>query len=274
LDRSSLRAPFIDDEQAQCDGEEPGGQPSAMVSTFLRGIAPDSPKSKVVWWAAAAVALAAVVAVIFIVVSPPAREPDQGRTAAVAATASPQPAAPARAQPATRAPGSEANADQTRVALAATVQRLRNDGNWNVLVLYAAEWTRKEPENAVAWRELSGGYARLHQYNDALDAGNRAVQLAPSDALAWRSLGQINLTVDRLPEAGVAFDKALALNPGDVDALCGAASVAQRQSRPKVTDASSRTVPAAGGCSGPGAGDIVVAPIGTSSVKVVSSGGR
>jgi hypothetical protein len=154
--------------------DEPGGQPSAMVSTFLRGIAPDSPKSKVVWWAAAAVALAAVVAVIFIMVSPPAREPDQGRTAAVAATASPQPAVPARAQPATRAPGSEANGDQTRVALAATVQRLRNDGNWNVLVLYAAEWTRKEPENAVAWRELSGGYARLHQYNDALDAGNRA----------------------------------------------------------------------------------------------------
>ena len=80
--------------------------------------------------------------------------------------------------------------------------------------------------------------------------------------------------LSQIQEAGRAFDKALALNPGDADALCGAASVAQRQSRPKVTDASSRTVPAAGGCSGPGAGDIVVAPIGTSSVKVVSSGGR
>jgi cytochrome c-type biogenesis protein CcmH/NrfG len=134
-------------------------------------------------------------------------------------------------------------------ALATTVRELKIAGNWNVLVLYANEWTRKEPNNAAAWRELSVGYANLQQFNDALDAATKAVELSPEDALPWRNLGQINLTVDRLHEAGIAFGRALALNPDDADARCGASVVAQRQERPKDPNALTRRVgPTDGGC--------------------------
>jgi cytochrome c-type biogenesis protein CcmH/NrfG len=116
-------------------------------------------------------------------------------------------------------------------------------------VLYANEWTRKEPNNPVAWRELSVGYANLLQFNDSLDAATKAVELSPEDALPWRNLGQINLTVDRLHEAGIAFGRALALNPDDANARCGAAVVAQRQERPKDPNALTKRVgPTDGGC--------------------------
>jgi Flp pilus assembly protein TadD len=122
------------------------------------------------------------------------------------------------------------------------VQQLKNDGKWNVLVLYATEWARKEPNNAAAWYELSVGYAKLGQLDEAFDAATKAVQLSPGDPLLWRNLGHINLAVERLPEAGIAFDKALAVSSNDVDALCGAALIAQRQGRPKDADAIAKRV--------------------------------
>lgn len=147
------------------------------------------------------------------------------------------------------------------------VRELAEAGNWNVFVLFAAEWTRKEPGNAAAWTQLSVGYTKLRQFKDALDAATKAVQLAPGDAAAWRSLGEANLAtndaaaalvafeqassldekdvsslvqagtlnakLDRLPQAESALNKALALSPDNVDALCGAMTVAQKQGRPK-----------------------------------------
>jgi tetratricopeptide (TPR) repeat protein len=119
---------------------------------------------------------------------------------------------------------------------------MKNDGKWNVLVLYASEWARKEPDNAAAWYELSVGYFKLRQLGDAFDAATKAVQLSPEDALFWRNLGHVNLAVESLPEAGFAFDRALAVKSDDADALCGAALVAQRQGRPKDADAFAKRV--------------------------------
>ena len=53
------------------------------------------------------------------------------------------------------------------------VSELKAAGNWNVLVLYAVEWARKAPANAEAWNELSLGYAKLRQFNDALEGGDQ-----------------------------------------------------------------------------------------------------
>jgi len=147
------------------------------------------------------------------------------------------------------------------------VRELAEAGNWNVFVLFAAEWTRKEPGNAAAWTQLSIGYTKLRQFKDALDTATKAVQLAPGDAAAWRNLGEVNLAtndaaaalvafeqasslderdlsslvqagvlnakLDRLPQAEIALHKALILSPDNVDALCGAVTVAQKQGRPK-----------------------------------------
>ncbi|HTR57394.1 MAG TPA: tetratricopeptide repeat protein [Casimicrobiaceae bacterium] len=150
-------------------------------------------------------------------------------------------------------------------------EALEKEGNWHLLVIYAAEWTRKQPFNPEAWKTLSLGYVKLRQFTEAVDAASKATQLAPEDSRLWRNLGQINLAVPRpaealvafqratalddkdvvslaqeglihvqlghLVEARIAFDKALALSPDDVPALCGAASLAQKDGRAKDAEA-------------------------------------
>lgn len=156
------------------------------------------------------------------------------------------------------------------------VRELREAGNWNVLVLYAVEWTRKQPGNPQAWKELSTGYVMLRQFDEALEAATRAVQLAPADFELWQTLGQVNVALAQpakalvaferaadlngrdvtsliqagmlnaelghLPQAREAFARALAVSPGDVDALCGSASIAQKEGRSKDADAFMRQV--------------------------------
>jgi tetratricopeptide (TPR) repeat protein len=172
------------------------------------------------------------------------------------------------------------------------LQALEEAGNWNLLVLYAVEWTRKQPGNANAWRTLSRGYVKLRQFGEALDAATKAVQLAPEDFLAWRNLGQLhvalqrpaealpafqkaaalndrdvvslvqegilNTQLGRLPDARVAFDKALAVSAEDVPALCGSAALAQKEGRVKDAEAITRQVSSLGGrCPDPSAGESV-----------------
>lgn len=145
------------------------------------------------------------------------------------------------------------------------VQALKSAGNWNVLVIYAGEWSRKQPNNPEPWRELSAGYVKLHQFRDALDAATKAVEVAPEGFLSWQNLGLVNVALQQSAEALVAFDRAIALNdkdvislvqtgmlhtqfgrypdarlafakalaasPENVEALCGATLVAQKEGR-------------------------------------------
>jgi hypothetical protein len=178
------------------------------------------------------------------------------------------------------------------------VQALEKAGNWNLLVIHAAEWTRKQPSNAEAWKQLSQGYLKLRQFGEALDAATKAAQLSPENFLVWQSLGQVNLALQRpaeallafqraaalndrdvvslvqegklntqlghLPEARIAFAKALTVSPEDVQALCGAASIAQKEARIKDADAMMRQVASLDGrCRDSN---------GTESVRVVASG--
>ena len=71
------------------------------------------------------------------------------------------------------APKAAVAAPQPAVAddgLLARIDKLREVGNWNVLVLLATEWTRREPGNPRAWMQLSEGYVELRQLPEALDA--------------------------------------------------------------------------------------------------------
>ena len=176
----------------------------------------------------AAVGVALVIAVaVWLVASPRDSKsvPPPIVVAAAAAKASPAPVVNNPSDP-----PNQASSDPT---LETKVQELKQAGNWNVLVLYAAEWTRKEPENALAWTELSIGYTKMRQLGDSLEAAKKAVELSPADPRHWRNLGHVNLAVERLSEARIAFDKALAVNPEDADALCGAALVAKLQAPTK-----------------------------------------
>jgi tetratricopeptide (TPR) repeat protein len=178
------------------------------------------------------------------------------------------------------------------------VQALEKAGNWNLLVIHAAEWTRKQPGNAEAWKELSLGYVKLRQFGEALDAATKAVQLSPENFLVWQNFGQVNLALQRpaealvafqraaalndrdvislvqegklntqlghIPDARIAFAKALAVSPEDVQALCGAASIAQKEGRVKDADAMMRQVTSLDGRCRDSSG--------TESVRVVASG--
>jgi cytochrome c-type biogenesis protein CcmH/NrfG len=99
------------------------------------------------------------------------------------------------------------------------VQALEKGGNWDLLVIHAAEWTRKQPSNAEAWKQLSQGYLKLRQFGEALDAATKAVQLSPENFLVWQNLGQVNLALQRPAEALLAFQRAGALNDQDVVSL-------------------------------------------------------
>ena len=231
------------------------------TAATVAGVRLGSALPKLKYAVMAAVALVSVVAVVQLMAPPQesgsARPPSVSVAAASAERSSP--ALPVESeQPIAGSANGGTNQDDARPSLEVRVQQLKDAGNWNVLVLYASEWTRKEPGNATAWTELSIGYANLRQFNDALGAAERAVALSPQDARLWRNLGHLNLDLERLPEAGSAFDRLLALSSEDADALCGAAMVAQRLGRTKDTDAIARRAKAAdGGCPGLGDGESV-----------------
>ena len=140
------------------------------------------------------------------------------------------------------------------------IQDLRDAGSSNVLVFYLAEWTRKEPANPAAWDQLRAGYVTLKQYDDALGAARKALELAPDDPRMWRNLGVaqadagdpvaalrsfeqaaarndrdadsfrqigiLNAQLSQIQDAGRAFERALAINPGDPVVLCMRSAVA------------------------------------------------
>ena len=231
-------------------------QPASEVrgdtwATKFVGTRPKGSNRKILQAAAAAAGLVAIVLLVYLMVAPPqsesARQPVVAAAPSLASSAPTSP--PGREQPVSKNAGANPGQGSAEPPISVTVAQLKNAGKWNVLVLNATEWTRQEPNNATAWSELGNGYAKLQQYNDALDAAKKAVQLAPGDPATWRNLGQINLAVDRLPEAGLAFEKALALRPDDAAARCGATLVGQKLARPKDTEATTRRVkPVDGGC--------------------------
>jgi Flp pilus assembly protein TadD len=217
------------------------------------------------WGAVGGVLVAVIVGVVLI-----ATRKDPGPAAPVVAARQPVAAAPA----ATTRPTLDtklASASATEPSLESRVTELTAAGNWNVVVLTATEWTRKEPRNPSAWMRLGEGYAHLGQLDEAFEAARKATDVAPGDAAAWRNLGaanvarnqpaaaltayekaaalderdlstlvrvgMLNAQLDRLPEAKGAFDKVLAARGDDTDALCGEAFVARQQGRRKDADA-------------------------------------
>ena len=111
------------------------------------------------------------------------------------------------------------------------VAELEQAGNWNVLVLYATEWARKEPGNGHAWHKLAQGYVKLGQLPEAAEASAKAVQLAPADVAVWADAAAVYAALERWPQARAAYERVLATAPADTRALCGAALVARREGR-------------------------------------------
>ena len=257
------------------DSERAPKEPTTSADIRSRGLQP------VIKYAAAGVAgLGLVVAVVWWIASPRQSEivRPAAASAALPAPSRPAPVVGAPPAPVVGVPPAAGGANQSGpdpAEVEAKVQELKKTGNWNMLVIYATEWTRRQPASGAAWHELSVGYLNLRQFGDALDAAKKAVQAAPDNPLLWTDLGRINLTVQRSADAGIAFDRALALSPDDTEALCGAASVAQQQGRRSDADAFSKRVKTEGACRDTSDGTSVasVAP-GSAIRRPVPSAGR
>ena len=135
----------------------------------------------------------------------------------------------AAAVPPTAAAVGEAPKPDPAVELMRKIQEFRDAGNWNMLVLYAVEWTRREPSNAAAWNQLRAGYLNLHQLEDAQGAARKAVDFAPKDASMWRNLAEITLDLDDVPAAVLAYEQAAALDPQDIQSLRQIGTLTARQ---------------------------------------------
>lgn len=231
-------------------GLRPKNEATETAYTRARGLKP-----RFKYLVAGAAALVSLVTVVWLIALPRQGEPVRQPNVSAGPPSPKQ--SPAPMQPAGEQSVGVANQASPRPAFETRVQELKKAGNWHVLVLYANDWTRKEPNNAAAWYELSIGYIKLRQLDDAFQAATKAVQLLPEEASLWRNLGHVNLALERLPEAEIAFDRALALSSDDSDALCGAALVAQRQGRPNDADALRKRLKSEdGGCGVSGAGSI------------------
>lgn len=175
------------------------------------------PRVAIALGAACAVLMAGAAAYYFYGASEP--KPAPAVASATPATAAPPLARRADGTKAT-AKAAELEADQKAIsALVAKIELLRSSGNWNVHVLHAGEWTRKEPKNAAAWNELGVGYEKLKQFDDAYVAAHKAVELAPGNALYWRNLGLLDVELNLPDEALRAFGEAVAANDQDIQSL-------------------------------------------------------
>lgn len=224
------------------------------------------PSRRVMLVGGSALGLVALFAAGFLVLRP---ADDPPKPVAVA-----KPAAPATKPVQAKTPVVAEHPSTSGEDFASKVAEFKAAGNWNVLVLYAVEWARKVPDSADAWNELSMGYMKLRQFNEALDAATRVVMLTPKSFQAWQNLGEINSALQQpaaaliafeqaaalnardvtslvqigtlnvqlghVPEAKVAFRRALDVSPLDADALCGAASIAQKEGLAKDADAYAR----------------------------------
>jgi tetratricopeptide (TPR) repeat protein len=249
--------------------------PEPRAAVAGRGFAGLFVRNRIV---AAAVSGAVVLAGAWFVLSDPTPPPAAAVAAPQKGENSPVGAAKSPAPVAATVPGASASApesDRTQAQVLATkVAELSAAGNWNVLVLNASEWTRKDPNNADAWLALGSGFSRLKQHAEAAEALAKATTLAPERPEVWRGLGEAKAAWGATDEAIVAFeravamddrdiasivqigllqaetrdfakardtlDRALALNPADVEALCGSAAVAQKAGRAKDAQAHAR----------------------------------
>jgi tetratricopeptide (TPR) repeat protein len=111
-----------------------------------------------------------------------------------------------------------AQAQQSSPNFNEQLAKYKDAGEWNLVVIYAKEWVRKEPENAFAWNELSLANLRLNQNEEGLRAAKRALQLSNKDAILWSNLGYAHLALNEPNAALQAFEEAVRWKPKDARA--------------------------------------------------------
>lgn len=76
---------------------------------------------------------------------------------------------------------------------------------------------KDNPNDAQSWQMLGWAFSQTQKYAEAAQAYARATQLEPKNADHWSALGEARVLAGSgvPPEAKIAFDKAIALDPKD-----------------------------------------------------------
>ncbi len=110
-----------------------------------------------------------------------------------------------------------------------------------------AKATTLAPERPEVWRGLGEAKAAWGATDEAIVAFERAVAMDDRDIASIVQVGLLQAEKGDLARAKSTLDRALALNPADVEALCGSAAVAQKAGRAKDAQAHAGQVNVTGG---------------------------
>jgi cytochrome c-type biogenesis protein CcmH/NrfG len=80
-------------------------------------------------------------------------------------------------------------------------------------VLKLKQETAANPKNADAWARLGHAYFDMNEYQNAIDAYRKYLELKPDDPNVWTDLGVMYRRSGYPAEAVRAFDRAIAVDP-------------------------------------------------------------
>jgi tetratricopeptide (TPR) repeat protein len=81
---------------------------------------------------------------------------------------------------------------------------------------------------SVCYNDLGNVYLRLKEYNKAIEAFKRAIELDPTDASAYDRVGEVYSLLEQQNQARVAHQRALELDPQRYTSLLSLALIEQQ----------------------------------------------
>lgn len=94
-----------------------------------------------------------------------------------------------------------------------TFQEQANAGDMDRMIKALVEETAKNPGNHEAWAQLGHSYFDSDQYEKAIGAYNKSLEISPDSADVWTDLGVMYRRNGQPKEAISSFDKAIEKNP-------------------------------------------------------------
>jgi tetratricopeptide (TPR) repeat protein len=125
----------------------------------------------------------------------------------------------------------------------AEIQQLLNhyeNGRWGDAEKLASSLTQQFPSHQFAWKILGAVLGQTNRMSAALNANQRAAQLAPQDAEAHNNLGNTFKKLGRLDETEASYTQAIVLKADYVEAHCNLGNILQELGRLKEAEASYR----------------------------------
>src|SRR5918996_3441347 len=102
---------------------------------------------------------------------------------------------------------------------ARTGDLLKQEGNYNEAITAYNKALQIDPENKQAWVNKGDALNNLGNYNEAITAYNKALQIDPYYVNTWDGIGRSLNGLGDYTQAISYLDKAIEIDPKNIDAL-------------------------------------------------------